>query len=65
VAWHQEVHDLDAAIAAHGGLARFCNSDEYLVEPADTVLSTFDHLGHQVIIYIFILILIELIQVVI
>ena len=41
VAWHQEVRDLDAALAAHGGLARFGNDDGYLVGPPDIIFPAY------------------------
>ena len=48
MAWHQEVRDLDAALAEHGGLARFGNDDGYLVGPPEIVFPALEQFATRV-----------------
>ena len=48
VAWHEDVRELDAALAAHGGMARFGNDDGYLVGPANVVFQALEIFARNV-----------------
>ena len=48
VAWHLEVRELNATLAAHGGLARFGNDDGYLVGPASIIFPALEQFAAKV-----------------
>ena len=48
VAWHKEVRELNAILAAHGGFARFGNDDGYLVGPRGIIFQALDSFATKV-----------------
>ena len=48
VAWHRFVRELDASLAAVGGMARFGNDDGYLVGPSNVVFPALKKFADQV-----------------